>query len=130
MSTKIDQHNCIHEFEFIHCRGSFCKHCDIPFGVKCLHPECKMHDCETHNLIFDDCIEGKFKKVVKKMTKDIYFLCLGHDGIISGKDDDVHKVLSFPGLKRVEFCGYYTDDNVLNIFKDKKYKHIEFIKIF
>ena len=50
---KVDQHNCEHEFEFVDFCGHFCKKCDIGYGVECLHPECKVHNCDKHNLGYE-----------------------------------------------------------------------------
>ncbi len=121
---------CEHVFRFVPCIGSYCKNCDIPYGVECLHPSCKIHHCEKHSLSYDSVNNAKtFADVVKDMTDDIYVLHLAHDGVISGTDDDVRKVLSFKGLKIVEYCYYYTELNVLSMFEDKKFSHIKFVPI-
>ncbi len=121
---------CDHDFEFIDCFGTFCKKCQIGYGVECLHPECKVHNCDKHSLSYpalDN--ENAFSTVDEDMTDDIYCLHLGHDGIIDGKVEDIHRVLSHPGLKIVEYCGYYTDAKVTNIFDSDRYSHITFTPI-
>ncbi len=124
---------CNHKYEFIGLLGWFCKNCELPYGVECLHPRCKKHNCELHSLSFPDVNnENTFENVVSRMTDDIYILHLGHDGVITGKDSDIHEVLSHSGLKIVQYCAYYTADNVWNIFKGKdytQYKHITFVPI-
>lgn len=127
----MDQNECEHNFEFVECFGTFCTKCDIGYGVECLHPECKVHHCSKHNLDYYALIEGvTFATVVDDMTDDIYVLHLGHDGVTEGDTKDVHKVLSYPGLKIVEYCGYYISEDVEEIFESDNYSHIEFVPIY
>jgi hypothetical protein len=122
---------CNHEFEFIECFGTFCKHCKIGYGVECLHPECKIRNCKKHNLDYPTFSnEIKFDQVEKDMANDIYCLSLGHDGVIFGDENDVRKVLSYSGLKVVEYCGYYMDDKITDIFGESLYNHITFVPIY
>lgn len=125
----VDQTDCKHVFEFVDCMGTFCVKCRIGYGVECLHPDCKVHHCDVHKLVFPVFSEETFADVAEQMNDDIYIINLGHDGVKSGDDEDVHTVLSYPGLKIVEYCGYYTDENVCEIFKDEKYEHITFREI-
>jgi hypothetical protein len=119
-----------HEFEFIDLIGSFCTKCNLAYGVECLHPNCKVHYCKKHSLSYPSLNnENTFKNVVNDMTDDIYVLHLGHDGVIDGDEKDIHKVLTYKGLKIVEYCGYYMDSDILNIFEDEKYSHITFVPI-
>ena len=129
-NTKtIDTTECeSHEFEFISFCGSFCKTCGIGYGVECLHPECKVHYCKKHGLGYPSVNNSNtFATVVEDMNEDIYVLSLGHDGVINGKDEDIHKVFSYPNLKIVEYCGYYTDENIGEIMD--KYSNINFVPI-
>ena len=129
-SANIDSYNCDHEFEFEECFGTFCKKCDIGYGVECLHPECKIHSCDKHNLSYPSIDnENTFSTVAEDMTDNIYHLHLGHDGVIDGEIKDIHKVLSFPGLNIVEYCGYYTSKNVTDMFESGKYSRITFTPI-
>ena len=128
--SGVDQNECNHEFEFIDCVGAFCAKCQIPYGVECLHPKCKVHYCTVHTLCYAAVNnENTFETVAADMTNNIYVLHLGHDGVIYGKDSDVRKVLSHSSLKMVEYCGYHTADNITNIFEEEDYKHITFTPI-
>ena len=124
--VSIDSCECDHDFEFIECFGTFCKKCQIGYGVECLYPKCKVHHCNKHSLSYETFSEHTFSAVDKNMTDDIYCLHLGHDGVIDGKVEDIHRVLSYPGLKIVEYCGYYTDTSVIDIFDSDRYSHITF----
>lgn len=166
METTIDTENCEeHQYVFIDCMGTYCENCGIAFGEECLHPDCKVHDCKKHMLIFkafapsESCPDYKgqlygddyeehlnscdycekyqsqdwkmeFDDVVKVMNDDIAYVHLGHDGVTDGNIEDVKKFLSFKGLKYVEYCCYYTDNNIVNLFKEDKYKHIMFNEIY
>lgn len=111
--------------------GTFCKYCDIGYGVECLHPNCKEHYCKKHHLSYPAVNnENTFATVAKDMTDDIYIVHLGHDGVINGEKTDVHKVLSYSGLKIVEYCGYYMNGDIVDIFDDEKYNHIKFVPIY
>ncbi len=129
--TNVDPTECDHEFEFVDCMGTFCAKCHIGYGIECLHPECKVHHCNKHSLSYPACNnDNTFSTVAEDMTNDIYVIHLGHDGVISGNIEDVHKVLSYEGLKIVEYCGYYTDNDVIGVFEDDKYNHITFTPIY
>ena len=125
------QNGCEHNFEFIDCFGTFCTKCDLEYGIECLHPKCEIHKCGKHSLGYHSLIEGvTFTTVDIDMTDDIYVLHLGHDGVTDGKSECVHKVLSYPGLKIVEYCGYYMSDDVVEIFENNNYSHIKFVPIY
>ena len=126
----MNNQKCYHDFQFIECFGFFCTKCDIGYGELCLHPECDVYRCTKHSLIYPAFSEGTFVTVNEYMNDEIYVLNLGHDGIIDGPLEDVHKVLSYPGLKIVEFCGYYTSKDIVNIFDNERYNHITFTPIY
>ncbi len=108
---------CNHKYEFIGLVGWFCKNCKLPYGEECLNPECKKLKCEVHSLSYPAVdYRFTFKDVASVMTDDIYILDLGHDGVITGKDFDIHDALSHSGLKIVQYCGYYTADNITDVF--------------
>lgn len=126
LNIKMD---CNHEFENIELLGTFCKNCHIAYGVECLKPDCRILNCEKHNLIYSTFEDAEFDQVEKDMNNDIYCLHLGHDGVICGNEVDVRKVLSYSGLKIVEYCGYYMNDKIIDIFDENGYKHIKFVPI-
>lgn len=116
-----------HDFQFVPCFGTFCKKCDVGYGVHCLKDSCGKRDCTLHNLDYEPFCGKTYGDVVEDMTDEISYLCLGHDGVIEGEDEDVRKVLFFGGLETVQYCGYYTADNVTDIFEEEQYSHIKFV---
>jgi hypothetical protein len=74
--------NCEHSFEFVPLCGTYCTKCHIPYGIECLHPDCKVHNCEIHMLKYDAFEEKDYGGVNADMTDDIYLLHLGHDGVL------------------------------------------------
>lgn len=133
MDISSRQLNCKHDFKFVECFGTFCSKCDIGYGVECLNPECKEHNCGKHNLMYDVFANERgitFDNVVQDMNDDIYLLSLGHDGVIEGKVEDVRIVLSYKNLKIVQYCGYYMEECIEEIFESGKYPQIDFVPIF
>ena len=76
---KANINSCQHEFQFIDCLGTFCKHCSVSYGKFCVNPKCAESDCSVHMIEFPDLCEEAltFKNVSEKMTDDIYRLYLG-----------------------------------------------------
>ena len=128
MPAHEDESNCEHNYEFYPCIGHLCTKCHIAYGVECVKPGCGVNHCEKHVLSYPALCGRTFANVVDDMTDDIYLLNLAHDGVTKGTDEDVRKVLAFPSLKVVEYCGYYIAENVWKIFEEEQYKHIEFVE--
>jgi len=123
---SVTLNSCEHVFDI---SEDFCTKCSIEFGDVCFRPGCPVVGCKKHKLLFYPCLETSYGDVVGFMNDEIVLLHLGHDGVTWGEDADVRKVLSFKGLKRVEYCGYYSNENVTNVFKEKAYSHITFVPI-
>ena len=111
--------NCeVHDFQFYPFTGTFCSKCNIEYGVECLKPGCKKHECKTHALSYDVFTQKTYADVLNDMTSETYAIHLAHDGVTSGEDNDIRKVFDHPNLKIVEYCGYYTDGNVCRIIDE------------
>lgn len=133
VQQKISPKECgEHDFQFVDFLGSFCTKCDIAFGVECLDPNCKDHYCSRHNLDCEVFTKQNYGDVADMMTNDTKFLHLGHDGVGANCEKDIQglrRMLGFPNLKRVDYCGYYSRDYFYDIIKENCYNHIEFVPI-
>lgn len=120
---------CDHTYNFFNCVGTFCTKCSIEYGTVCLHPDCNELECSKHKVCILAVHDYTFKDVVSMMSDDTYILHLGHDGVIDGCDEDIRRTLSYKSLKVVEYCGYYTEQNVLDIYNEPAFSHIRFTPI-
>jgi len=121
-----------HDFQFYELMGTFCTKCHIPFGVECLHPDCKEHECEKHMLFYEAFSEENYGDVANQMTENTAFVHLGHDGVgcnCKADEEGLRRLLSFKNLKRLEYCDYYSHSYFYDIIEEDQYKHINFVGI-
>lgn len=112
--------------------GTYCKKCGIEMGIECFHPECRktLQECDKHTVTGKVFSTENYGNIADKMTDDTYCIFLGHDGVGCNCEMDIEglrRMLSFKGLRRVSYCGYYSPGYFYDIIEEAQYSHIEFV---
>jgi hypothetical protein len=130
---KISREECgEHDFQFYDLVGTFCSKCDLPFGEECLDSGCRQIKCNKHMLFCKAFSKESYGDVANRIGHETAYIHLGHAGVGTNckKDvDGLRKLLSSKNLKRLEFCGYYSDEYFYDIIDEDQYKHISFVPI-